>query len=83
MFSIVKLDSFLVIVNEENFSYIFQYLTRFNDRLWGGGGVLKGKIIQNVTLVGLLLDFMYRRILCTLYGAVDFLNVLKKYIMYL
>ncbi len=28
--------------------------------------------------------FMYRRpILCTLYGAVDFLNVLKKYIMYL
>jgi hypothetical protein len=27
---------------------------------------------------------MYRRpILCTLYGAVDFLNVLKKYIMYL
>jgi hypothetical protein len=29
-------------------------------------------------------DFMYRRpILCTLYGAVDFLNVLKKYIIYL
>jgi hypothetical protein len=28
-------------------------------------------------------NFMYRRpILCTLYGAVDFLNVLKKYIMY-
>jgi hypothetical protein len=28
--------------------------------------------------------FMYRRpILCTLYGAVDFLNVLKKQIMYL
>jgi hypothetical protein len=28
--------------------------------------------------------FMYRRpILCTLNGAVDFLNVLKKYIMYL
>jgi hypothetical protein len=28
--------------------------------------------------------FMYRRpILCTLYSAVDFLNVLKKYIMYL
>ncbi len=28
--------------------------------------------------------FMYRRpILCTLYNAVDFLNVLKKYIMYL
>jgi hypothetical protein len=28
--------------------------------------------------------FMYRRpILCTMYGAVDFLNVLKKYIMYL
>jgi hypothetical protein len=28
--------------------------------------------------------FMYRRpILCTLYGPVDFLNVLKKYIMYL
>ncbi len=27
---------------------------------------------------------MYRRpILCTLYGVVDFLNVLKKYIMYL
>jgi hypothetical protein len=27
---------------------------------------------------------MYRRpILCSLYGAVDFLNVLKKYIMYL
>jgi hypothetical protein len=27
---------------------------------------------------------MYRRpILCTLYGAVDFINVLKKYIMYL
>jgi hypothetical protein len=27
---------------------------------------------------------MYRRpILCTLYGAFDFLNVLKKYIMYL
>ncbi len=35
---------------------------------WRGGGSL----------------FMYRRpILCTLYGAVDFLNVLKKYIMYL
>ncbi len=30
------------------------------------------------------ITFMYRRpILCTLYGAVDFLNVLKKYIMYL
>jgi hypothetical protein len=28
--------------------------------------------------------FMYRGpILCTLYGAVDFLNVLKKYIMFL
>jgi hypothetical protein len=28
--------------------------------------------------------FMYRRpILCTIYGAVDFLNVLKKYIMYI
>ncbi len=28
--------------------------------------------------------FMYRRpILCTFYGAVDFLNVLKKYIIYL
>ncbi len=28
-------------------------------------------------------NFMYRRpILCTLYGAVDFLNVLKKYIMH-
>ncbi len=48
MFSIVKLDSFLVIVNEENFSYIFprtivQYLTRFNDRLIGGGGDIKGQ----------------------------------------
>ncbi len=33
---------------------------------------------------GELEDFMYRRpILCTLYGAVDFLNILKKYIMYL
>jgi hypothetical protein len=31
-----------------------------------------------------LVSFMYwRPILCTLYGAVDFLNVLKKYIMYL
>ncbi len=30
-----------------------------------------------------IVNFMYRRpILCTLYGAVDFLNVLKKYIMY-
>ena len=30
------------------------------------------------------MNFMYRRpILCTLYGAVDSFNVLKKYIMYL
>ncbi len=30
------------------------------------------------------IEFMYRRpILCTLHGAVDFFNVLKKYIMYL
>ncbi len=30
------------------------------------------------------INFMYcRPILCTLYGAVDFLYVLKKYIMYL
>ncbi len=36
---------------------------------------------QNQQYIGI---FMYRRpILCTLYGAVDFLNVLKKYIMYL
>ncbi len=68
MFSIVKLDSFLVIVNEENFSYILpgtivQYHTRFNDRLWGGGGgVLKGKIIQNVTLEGLLIDLLKLKI---------------------
>ncbi len=34
-------------------------------------------------IVKLIILFMYRRpILCTLYGAVDFLNVLKKYIMY-
>ncbi len=37
-----------------------------------------------ISLTKLFHDFMYRRpILCTLYGAVDFLNVLKKYIMYL
>jgi hypothetical protein len=34
--------------------------------------------------VSVLYIFMYRRpILCTLYDALDFLNVLKKYIMYL
>ncbi len=33
---------------------------------------------------GTLIVIMYRRpILCTLYSAVDFLNVPKKYIMYL
>ena len=43
--------------------------------------MLSGMIIM---LSGMKIMFMYRRpILCTLYGAVDFLNVLKKYIMYL
>jgi hypothetical protein len=42
----------------------------------GGGRGFSGESISNL--------FMYGRpILCTLYGAVDFLNVLKKYIMYL
>ncbi len=37
-----------------------------------------------VDLTKATVSFMYwRPILCTLYGAVDFLNVLKKYIMYL
>ncbi len=43
--------------------------------------MLSGMIIM---LSGMKIMFMYRRpILCTLYVAVDFLNVLKKYIMYL
>jgi hypothetical protein len=49
--------------------------------------VAKRRKITNVPLFKKLWDiifFMYRRpILCTLYGAIDFLNVLKKYIMYL
>jgi hypothetical protein len=40
--------------------------------------------VHNYREVGAVVLFMYRRpILCTLYGAVDFLIVLKKYIMYL
>jgi hypothetical protein len=39
-------------------------------------------IMTRIVLTGTVICFMYRRpILCTLYGAVDFLNVLKKYIM--
>jgi hypothetical protein len=39
---------------------------------------------SNLLRTDKILRFMYRRpILFTLYGAVDFLNVLKKYIMYL
>jgi hypothetical protein len=45
---------------------------------------IKEDVKLTETLLSILTSFMNRRpIVCTLYCAVDFLNVLKKYIMYL
>jgi hypothetical protein len=53
----------------------FNRITAQTDQLWA-------ELLATARLV-YILYFMYRRpILCTLYGAVDYLNVLKKYIMH-
>jgi hypothetical protein len=53
-----------------------------NVRIWNEGRIVSflGIYVSNFWYsVFAVKDFMYRRlILCTLYGAVDFLNVLKK-----
>ncbi len=62
---------------------IQRHLTHFSMITHGFGtpAIIAAMSALQVRIIGF---FMYRRpILCTLYSAVDFLNVLKKYIMYL
>ncbi len=62
----------------QKFSYLALTIGCWSNYEFSGGEPKVNNVYER------FVNFIYRRpMLCTLYGAVDFLNVLKKYILYL